>query len=93
MLGYLDRALTQLTGRETGPDAAREKLFRDMCEHSFVGADSAPMMATLARVNMALLGAPRARIFYAQNSLASKQLRPCSYDLICTNPRRPRRRP
>ena len=85
-LGYLDRALAQLTGRETGPDAAREKLFRDMCEHSFVGADSAPMMVTLARVNMALLGAPRARIFYTQNSLASDQLKPCSYDLVCTNP-------
>jgi len=85
-LGYLERALAQLAGKETGPDAAREKLFRDMGEHSFVGADSAPMMVTLARVNMALLGAPKAKIFYTQNSLASEQLKPCSYDLICTNP-------
>ena len=85
-LGYLERALAQLTGRETGPDHARHELFEDMCEHSFVGADSAPMMVTLARVNMALLGAPKAKIFYTQNSLTSDQLQPCSYDLICTNP-------
>ncbi len=85
-LGYLERALAQLAGKETGPDAAREKLFRDMGQHSFVGADSAPMMVTLARVNMALLGAAKAKIFYTQNSLSSEQLKPCSYDLICTNP-------
>ena len=85
-LGYLERALAQLAGKETGPDAARDKLFRDMGEHSFVGADSAPMMVTLARVNMALLGAAKAKIFYTQNSLSSEQLKPCSYDLICTNP-------
>jgi len=85
-LGYLERALAQLAGRETGPDAAREKLFRDMGEHSFVGADSAPMMVTLARVNMALLGAAKAKIFYTQNSLSSDQLKPCSFDLVCTNP-------
>jgi type I restriction enzyme M protein len=85
-LGYLERALAQLTGKETGPDAAREKLFRDMGEHSFVGADSADGMVTLARVNMALLGAPKAKIFYTNNSLANEQLQPCSFDLICTNP-------
>lgn len=85
-LGYLERSLAQLAGRETGPDQARKKLFDDMCEHSFVGADSAPMMVTLARVNMALLGAPKAKIFYSQNSLTSEQLKPCSFDLICTNP-------
>lgn len=85
-LGFLERSLAQLAGRETGPDQARTKLFKDMCEHSFVGADSAPMMVTLARVNMALLGALKARIFYSQNSLTSDQLKPCSFDLICTNP-------
>jgi type I restriction enzyme M protein len=85
-LGYLERALAQLSGKETGPDSAREKLFRDMGEHSFVGADSAPIMVMLARVNMALLGAPKAKIFYTQNSLSSEQLKPCSFDLICTNP-------
>jgi type I restriction enzyme M protein len=43
-------------------------------------------MVTLARVNMAMLGAPKARIFYSTNSLISDQLQPCSFDLICTNP-------
>lgn len=85
-LGYLERSLAQLTGRETGSDKARQQLFTDMCKHSFIGADSAPMMVTLARVNMALLGAPKARIFYSTNSLTSEQLQPCSFDLICTNP-------
>ncbi|MFV2066494.1 MAG: class I SAM-dependent DNA methyltransferase [Pirellulales bacterium] len=85
-MGYLRRALEQLTGKETGSDHSRSQLFREMCEHSFIGADSAPMMVTLARVNMAMLGAPKAKIFYSRNSLTSEQLKPCSYDLICTNP-------
>jgi type I restriction enzyme M protein len=85
-LGYLERALAELTGRQSGPDKAREELFRDMSEQSFVGADSAPMMVMLARVNMALLGAPKAKIFYSRNSLTSEQLQPASFDLICTNP-------
>ncbi len=83
---HLKRALEDIGGRATGTDEARQKLFADMCEHSFVGADSSPQMVMLARVNMALLGAPRARIFYTQNSLTSPQLKPCSFDLICTNP-------
>jgi len=85
-MGYLERALADIRGKETTQDVRREKLFQDMLEHSFVGADSAPMMVTLARVNMALLGAHRARIFYTSNSLTSDQLKPCSFDLICTNP-------
>src|SRR5262249_31749592 len=36
--------------------------------------------------NMALLGAPKAKIFWTENSLVSDQLKPCSFDLICTNP-------
>jgi type I restriction enzyme M protein len=84
--GHLRRALYEIGGRETSTDRAREKLFAEMCEHSFVGADSAPIMVTLARVNMAMLGAPKARIFYSTNSLISDQLQPCSFDLICTNP-------
>jgi type I restriction enzyme M protein len=76
--GHLRRALNEIGGRETSNDRAREKLFAEMCEHSFVGADSAPIMA--------MLGAPKARIFYSTNSLISDQLQPCSFDLICTNP-------
>ena len=85
-LGHTERALMEILGKETAPDARRDPLFRDMCEHSFVGADSAPVMIKLARVNMAMLGAPKAKIFYTEDSLISPQLRPCSFDLICTNP-------
>ncbi|MEQ8819808.1 MAG: N-6 DNA methylase [Sumerlaeia bacterium] len=85
-MGYLERALADIRGKETTSEVRREKLFQDMLAHSFVGADSAPMMVTLARVNMALLGAPKAQIFYTANSLTSDQLKPCTVDLLCTNP-------
>ncbi|MBD1999294.1 N-6 DNA methylase [Leptolyngbya sp. FACHB-541] len=85
-MGYLERALMDVLGKETSSDIRRDKLFRDMCEYSFVGADNSQEMVTLARVNMALLGAPKAKIFRTSDSLISEQLQPCSYDLICTNP-------
>lgn len=85
-LSHLRRTLEEIGGKATATDEARKKLFAEMCEHSFVGADSSPQMVMLARVNMALLGAPKARIFYTQNSLTSPQLEPGSFDLICTNP-------
>jgi len=85
-LSHLRRTLDELGGKATASDEARRKLFTEMCEHSFVGADSSPQMVMLARVNMALLGAPKARIFYTQNSLTSPQLKPGTFDLICTNP-------
>jgi type I restriction enzyme M protein len=85
-LSHLRRALDEIGGKATATEEARRKLFAEMCEHSFVGADSSPQMVMLARVNMALLGAPKARIFYTQNSLTSPQLEPGSFDLICTNP-------
>jgi type I restriction enzyme M protein len=83
---HLRRALDEIGGKATASDEARKKLFAEMCEHSFVGADSSPQMVMLARVNMALLGAPKARIFYTQNSLTSPQLQAGTFDLICTNP-------
>lgn len=85
-LSHLRRTLDEIGGKATATDEARKKLFAEMCEHSFVGADSSPQMVMLARVNMALLGAPKARIFYTQTSLISPQLRPGTFDLICTNP-------
>src|ERR1700730_6164722 len=85
-LSHLKGALEGLSGKTPGADDTRNKLFKDMCEHSFVGADSSPQMVMLARVNMALLGATKARIFYTQNSLTSPQLHAASFDLICTNP-------
>ncbi|HYX16645.1 MAG TPA: N-6 DNA methylase [Nostoc sp.] len=85
-MGYLERALLDILGKETSIDVRRDKLFQDMCQYSFVGADNSQDMVTLARVNMALLGAPKARIFRTHDSLISEQFQPCSYDLICTNP-------
>jgi len=85
-LGYLGRSLGEFLGKETAEDVRRNKLFQEMCQHSFVGADNSQDMVTLARVNMALLGAPKAKIFRTNDSLISEQLQPCSYDLICTNP-------
>ncbi|WP_321946809.1 class I SAM-dependent DNA methyltransferase [Paraburkholderia sp. J10-1] len=85
-LSHLRRTLDEIGGKATATDEARRKLFEEMCEHSFVGADASPQMVMLARVNMALLGAPKARIFYTQNSLISPQLQPGTFDLICTNP-------
>jgi type I restriction enzyme M protein len=86
MLGYLERALYDLSSKEVNSDAGRARLLQDIKDHSIVGADAAPMMVTLARVNMALMGAPKAHIFYTQNSLITDQLKPCSFDLVVTNP-------
>ena len=68
------------------PDSEKEQLFQHTVEQGFIGADSAPRMVMLARVNMALQGAPKAKIFYTENSLSSRALKPNSISLICTNP-------
>lgn len=81
-LRHMRMALEQLSLSDT----AREKLWQDMLNHSFIGADAAPRMVMLARVNMALQGANQARIFYTGNSLTSQLLQPNSLSLICTNP-------
>ena len=67
-------------------DQEREQQFNHLLENGFVGADAAPRMVMLARVNMALQGAPKAKIFYTGNSLTTPSLKPNSFDLICTNP-------
>ncbi len=85
-MGYLERALLEILGKETSADVRRSPLFQDMCKYSFIGADNSQDMVTLARVNMALLGAPKAKIFRTYDSLITAQFKPCSYDLICTNP-------
>ena len=64
----------------------RKSQLEHLLEHAFVGADSADQMVMLARVNMALQGAPKAKIFYTNNSLTTPSLKPNSFDLICTNP-------
>ena len=85
-LGFVERALMDVLGAETADDVRRHEHFNAMLEHSFVGADAAPLMVKLARVNMALLGAPKANIFKTDNSLTTPQLKAGSFDLICTNP-------
>jgi type I restriction enzyme M protein len=67
-------------------DTEREDLKQKMRDEAFVGADAAPRMVMLARVNMALQGAPKAKIFYTENSLTTKAFKPNSFNLICTNP-------
>ncbi|WP_372880857.1 class I SAM-dependent DNA methyltransferase [Psychromonas sp.] len=85
-LGHVERALMEVLGAETADDVRRNEHFKAMLENSFVGADAAPLMVKLARVNMALLGAPKAQIFKTDNSLTTTQLQAGSFDLICTNP-------
>lgn len=82
-LNHLERVIDHLAGFS---DRQREDLKRDLREKAFTGADSAPRMIMLARVNMALQGVPHARIFYTDNSLTTRALQPNSFDLICTNP-------
>lgn len=82
LLAHYDRALEDLPM----PDEKRERLKRSFREHGLVGADAAPMMVTLARLNLALRGAPRAQVFYTENSLITDRLKPCSFDLLTINP-------
>ncbi|MDG3087795.1 N-6 DNA methylase [Vibrio hannami] len=67
-------------------DDKKQELKRQLRDSAFTGADAAPRMVMLARVNMALQGAPKAQIFYTDNSLTTQALKPNSFDLICTNP-------
>lgn len=82
-LSRLNALIESITGIS---DQEREALNKKMRDEAFVGADSAPRMVMLARVNMALQGAPKAKIFYTDNSLTSRALKPNSFNLICTNP-------
>lgn len=83
VLSQLDHLIdTQLVGLS---DAEKQKLKQKIRDESLVGADAAPRMVMLARVNMALQGAAKAKIVQT-DSLTTKSLAPCSFDLICTNP-------
>ena len=82
LLAHFDRALEDLPM----PDEKRDRLKKSFREHGLVGADAAPMMVTLARLNLALRGAPRAQVFYTVDSLTTDRLKPCSFDLLTINP-------
>lgn len=82
-LSHIESVVDHLGGMS---DAQKAKLKQTLRDTAFTGADAAPRMVMLARVNMALQGAPKAKIFYTDNSLTSKAFKPNSFDLICTNP-------
>ncbi len=82
-LSHIENVVDRLGGMS---DAQKTKLKRTLRDNAFTGADTAPRMVMLARVNMALQGAPKAKIFYTDNSLTTKAFKPNSFDLICTNP-------
>jgi len=82
LLAHYERALEDMPM----PDEKRERLKKSFREHGLVGADAAPMMVTLARLNLALRGAPRAQVFYTENSLTTDRLKPNSFDLLTINP-------
>lgn len=67
-------------------DAQKKSLLRELYEHCFIGMDNAPGMVLMARINMALHGDPKSRIFQVSNSLTETILAPESLDLILTNP-------
>ncbi len=78
--------LRRLLERMNLTDQERDGLWAGMLEHSFIAADSSPRMVRLGRLNMALQGAPRARVFNTANSLTTGRLTPGTFDLIMTNP-------
>lgn len=82
-LSHIENVVDHLGGMS---DAQKKALKQTLRDNAFTGADSAPRMVMLARVNMALQGAPKAKIFYTDNSLTTKAFKPNSFDLICTNP-------
>jgi len=64
----------------------RHELLSEVYWRGFEGADSSPNMVLLARINLALHGDPRARVFEAKNSLVDDFFIAESFDLILTNP-------
>lgn len=82
-LSHVDNVIESLAGMS---DARKAALKQDLRSNAFIGADAAPRMVMLARVNMALQGAPKAKIFFTETSLTSKAFQPNTFDLITTNP-------
>jgi type I restriction enzyme M protein len=88
--GFLITAMREVrkhVGKLLGLTAKqRVELLSEIFAEGFVGADSAPNMVLLARINMALHGDPKARVFRTVNSLNTQVLAAETYDLILTNP-------
>ncbi len=83
LLPALKRLIDDLGGLT---DTEREALWRGILDHSLVAADSSPRMVRLSRLNLALQGALKARVYNLENSLTASVLKPESFDLILTNP-------
>lgn len=66
--------------------AQRAALLREIYEYGFQGSDNASNMVLLARINMALHGDARPKIFRVSSSLTTDTFEPESFDLILTNP-------
>jgi type I restriction enzyme M protein len=64
----------------------RSQLLSEIFAQGFEGADSSPNMVLMGRINMALHGDPKARVFRVDNSLTSDIFVPESFDVILTNP-------
>jgi type I restriction enzyme M protein len=67
-------------------DTQKHKLLEEIYPDCFVGADNAPGMVLMARINMALHGDSKSRVFQVDNSLTTDVFQPESFDLIITNP-------
>lgn len=67
-------------------ESQKDELLSELFSRGFEGADNAPNMVLLARINMALHGDPKARVFEAKNSLTDDFFLPENFDLILTNP-------
>jgi type I restriction enzyme M protein len=77
------KAINDLMGLD---DEQKARLLREIYEDCFIGADNAPGMVLMARINMAMHGDPKARVFQVDNSLTAGIFLPESFDLIITNP-------
>jgi type I restriction enzyme M protein len=64
----------------------RRDLLSEVFVQGFEGADSSPNMVLMGRINMALHGDPKARVFRVGNSLTTDIFTPESFDVILTNP-------
>jgi len=82
-MGEVRRHVEKLVGLS---EKQQKELLSDIFSRGFEGADNSPNMVLLARINMALHGDPKARVFEAKNSLTDDFFVPENFDLILTNP-------
>lgn len=87
--GFLVKALDRVEkymSNVGGLRGEKAEFLKKLKEKSFIGADNSPGMILKARINMALHGSPKAKIFKVRDSLTTDKLEPETFDLILTNP-------